>query len=383
MKNAFNLVITIIISSVISVLIGFSAGKYWIESNQITDTTNQIVHIKEDSAVIDVVKMASPAVVSIIITKDLPLVEKYYYSPFGKGIGIPMYRRRGKQRQEVGGGTGFIVTKDGFVVTNKHVVRDPKADYTVLMNDDRRFTAKVLARDIVNDVAILKIEGSNFPTLTLGDSDDIQVGQSVIAIGNALSEFRNTVSKGIISGLARLIAAGSGGAESEYLFGLIQTDTPINPGNSGGPLLNLAGQVVGINTAIVQNAQNIGFSIPINSVKNAIHSVKKHGRIIRPWIGIRYFMLNEAVAKANNIKVNHGALIIGGQNQMAVSLGSPAAKVGLKQGDIILEINDKKLTVENPLVYVVSSYQPGEEIRLKVFRDDKVVLIKLVLAEMK
>lgn len=358
----------------------------------------KIIKVEEESGVIDAVEKVSPAVVSIIVTKDLPVIERYYSDPFGDDFfrqffgddfgdlfGAPQYRQKGTEKKEIGGGTGFIISPDGYIVTNKHVVYDEEAEYTVLMNDETKHEAKVLARDPSTDLAILKIDGGDFSVVELGDSDNLKVGQTVIAIGNALGEFRNTVSTGVISGLSRSIVAGRVGVGSEQLVGVIQTDASINSGNSGGPLLNIAGQVIGINTAIAQNAQNIGFALPINEAKNTIESVKKDGRIIRPWLGVRYVLINKSIAEANKLNVDYGALIVRGENRtdLAVIPGSPADKAGLVENDIILEVNGKKINEDNPLVKVIGKFKVGEEITLKILRKGEEKEVKVKLEEMK
>jgi len=362
------------------------------EAAGILGSDKKVITVKEESVIIEAVEKVSPAVVSIIVTKDLPKIEQFYYNPFGDDdffgdffggqFLIPGYRQEGTEKKEVGGGSGFIISADGLVVTNKHVVLDEEADYSVLLNDERTFDAQVLARDPVNDLAVLKIKGDNIgnlPTVELGDSSNLKVGQSVIAIGNALGEFRNTVSVGVISGLARSITAGGRGF-AEELTNIIQTDAAINPGNSGGPLLNLAGQVIGINTAVAQG-QSIGFAIPINEVKASIESVKENGRIVRPWLGARYMMLTEEIAKANNFEITEGALIVRGEERtdLAVIPGSPADKAGLVENDIIMEIDGKKLTRENNLAKVISKYKPGDEVELKIWHkgEEKIVKVKL------
>ena len=228
----------------------------------------------------EVVKETSPAVVSVIVSKYVAILEREYYNPFGEDspfkIMIPRIVEKGKELKEVGGGSGFIVSNDGLIVTNKHVVLDEEAEYTVLTNDGNKFSATILARDPIQDVAILKINAANLPIVKLGNSDNIEIGQTVIAIGNALGEFRNTVSAGIISGLMRTITAGGGGF-SEQLDEVIQTDAAINKGNSGGPLLNLFGEVIGINTAMASGAENIAFAIPVNKIKKDIDDVKVKG----------------------------------------------------------------------------------------------------------
>lgn len=394
------LAITVLLSLITGSAAGFVAGRISLSLSGangstpfLSSATTTVKVVKEESAVIEVADKVSPAVVSIIITKDLPKIERFYlnpfgsddfFSPFGEGFGIPFERQNGTEKREIGGGTGFIVSPDGYIITNKHVVYDKEAEYTVLMNDESRYPAKVLARDPVNDLAIIKIEGKNFPTVELGDSSNLKVGQTVIAIGNALGEFRNTVSTGVISGLFRSIVAGGGGL-SEELFGVIQTDASINPGNSGGPLLNINGQVIGINTAIASGAQNIGFAIPINQAKKILADVKKYGRIVRPWLGVRYMQVTKEIAERNNLPVDYGALIVRGNNpaDLAVIPGSPADKAGLQENDIILEVNGEKVDRQNPLIRAISKYRPKDKITLKVLRKGKEMSIDVVLGERK
>jgi len=408
------LIASVLVSSVFGAAMGFWAGSLangrlknlW---GVISGGQGKVITVTEESAVISAVDKVAPAVVSIIVTKDLPKIEQYYSNPFGSEFfreffgqdfndlfgqqAVPQYRQNGTEKTEIGGGTGFIVSADGYIITNRHVVLDQAAEYTVLMNDEAKYPAKVLARDALNDLAVLKIEKDNLPTVELGDSANLKVGQSVIAIGNALGEFRNTVSTGVISGLARSVTAGGAGIGNEQLINVIQTDASINPGNSGGPLLNIAGQVIGINTAMAQGAQNIGFAIPINEVKSTIESVQKNGRIVRPWLGVRYVIINKAIADANKLSVDYGAIIVRGQNRtdLAVIPGSPADKAGLVENDIILEINPsggsgqagQKITEENLLANLVVKFKPGDEITLRVMHQGKEKVVKVKLEEMK
>jgi len=236
----------------------------------------------QDELLTQAVARISPAVVSIVISKDVPQLEVVYENPFGNdpffkdfGFRIPVYRQKGTVRQKVGGGTGFIIRKDGYIITNRHVVSDNSASYTALLSDGSQKTAKVVYKDDAHDLAILKIEGASYSTVELGNSASLKLGQTVIAIGNALAEYSNSVSVGIISGLNRTIEAGNNQGQSETLSGVIQTDAAINPGNSGGPLIDLSGKVMGINVATVVGSSNISFSIPINDAKNIINSVVK------------------------------------------------------------------------------------------------------------
>ena len=312
----------------------------------------------QESFVVDAVKKTNPAVVSIIISKEVPKYEAYIdpnqqQNPFGDlfpgfSFNIPQYRQNGTEKKEIGGGSGFFVSADGLIVTNKHVVDQKDVEYTVFTNDGKKHPASVVARDPVLDIALIKVSplaNGSFPYLSLGNSDSLQVGQSVIAIGNALAEFRNTVSVGVVSGLARSITAGNNSGGTEILDHVIQTDAAINPGNSGGPLLDLSGKVVGVNVAVAQGSQNIGFALPINSVKGAIESVKSTGKIVRPYLGLRYVAINADMQAKNNLTVDYGVLVKAGASasELAVIPGSPADKAGIVENDIILEIDGVKL----------------------------------------
>jgi len=338
----------------------------------------------QEEKIIKVVEEVSPAVVSIIISKDVPIIEEYYETDPFFGFLIPQYRQKGTEKQEIGGGSGFIVSQDGMILTNKHVVLEEGADYTVFTNDGRKFSAKVLVRDPFQDLAVIKIEQDkieSFPTVKLGDSDSLKSGQTVIAIGNALGEFRNTVSIGVISGLGRRITA-AGGDFVETLEDVIQTDAAINKGNSGGPLLNLKGEVIGINTAMVIGAQSIGFAVPINKAKKAIEQVREIGKIVYPFLGIRYILINEKVQAEYNLSTDHGAFIIKGESrESAIWPGSAAEKAGLKEKDIVLEFNGEKITVDNSLAKIITKYNPRDNVKLKVLRGEKEFEVEVVLGE--
>jgi S1-C subfamily serine protease/glycosyltransferase involved in cell wall biosynthesis len=357
-----------------------------------TPETIYLPQTSQEEAIIKVVKEASPAVVSIIVTKDLPILEEYYISPFKEfeeffgplpqEFLIPQYRQKGTEKKEIGGGTGFIISEEGMILTNAHVVSDKEAEYTVLTNDGKKYPAKVLARDTFRDLAIIKIENQGkLPTLKLGDSDKLQIGQTVIAIGNALGEFRNTVSVGVISGLRRTVTAGGGGLV-ETLEDVIQTDAAINKGNSGGPLLNLKGEVIGVNFAMAEAAENIGFAIPINSVKRDIEQMKKLGKIVYPFLGVRYVLINKTIQQENNLPVDYGAWVIkGASGEAAIYPGSAAEKAGLKEKDIILEFNGEKITTENTLAKIIMKYNPGDKITLKILRNGQEKNIEVTLGE--
>ena len=348
---------------------------------------------KEMQSIPDIVENASPAVVSVIVSKYVPVLEQYYINPFQEfeqffgqdfGFQIPQYREKGQELQEVGGGTGFIIDSDGLIITNKHVVLDEDAEYTVLTNDGKKYPAPVLARDPIQDIAVLKISATNLPTLKMGNSDRVRIGQTVIAIGNALGEFRNTVSVGVISGLARTITAGGGGF-SEQLEEVIQTDAAINEGNSGGPLLNLYGEVIGINTAMVQGAENIGFAIPINKAKKDISDIEIKGKISYPFLGVRAVLINQSLQQQYNLPYDYGALVISGNtaDEKAVMSGSPAEKAGIQEGDIILEADGVKVNQDNTLSKLILKHNVGDKIILKIYREREEKIIDATLGEWK
>lgn len=345
-----------------------------------------------ESATIKVVEQASPAVVSVIVTKKITTVfprspfDDFFFNFPGFRFEFPLPRLP-KEPQQVGAGTGFLVSADGLIVTNRHVVADSEASYTVLTNDGKKHKAKVLARDPVLDLAIVKIEteGQNYQALALGDSDKVKIGQTVIAIGNALGEFRNTVTRGVISGIGRTITAEGSRGGAEVIEQAIQTDAAISPGNSGGPLINLQGEVIGVNTAVSLRGENIGFALPINEAKRIIESVKKFGRIIRPFLGVRYILLNEKISQANDLPVDYGALLVGGatEDEPAVVPDSPAERAGLKENDIILEVDGQRVDQAHSLARLLARHKPGDEVKLKILRDKRELELSAVLEEFK
>ncbi len=340
-----------------------------------------------EQAIIDTAKRVSPSVVSIVISKNVPIYEEQYINPFGElfpDIQIPQYIQKGSEVQEIGAGSGFIVSADGLVLTNKHVVLDDKAEYTVMTNDGKKYSAKVLALDPVQDLAVIKIQSDEvFPTVVLGDSDGIQVGQGAIAIGNALGQFSNTVSVGVISGLQRTISASSKtGSFSETLEGIIQTDAAINEGNSGGPLLNLNGEVIGVNVAMADGAQAIGFALPINLAKRDIDQVTKINKIIYPFLGVKYVLVDDEVKKEYKLSVDYGALILNGSDgKSAVISDSAADKAGVKVKDIILQVNGENVSQDNSLSKILQKYAPGDSITLHILRGSQEIDLIAVLGE--
>jgi len=340
----------------------------------------------EKSPIIEIAKRVCPAVITIVISRDLPQIEGFYFFPYGgQEFIVPKMQKGKKEKTKIGGGSGFIVSQDGYVLTSNHVVSEKEADYTVIYEPNKTYPAKVISRDPINDVAVLRIQGKNFPYLELADSDKIELGETVIAVGNALGEFHDTVSTGVVSGLSRYITAFSGlSRQAEMLRGLIQTDAAINPGNSGGPLVNIEGKVIGINTATVIGAQNIGFAIPINYAKKDLEEVKKYGKIKRPFLGVKYIILNKEIAKKDKLAVDYGALIVReALGEPPIIEGGAAEKAGIKEFDIILECQGEKITEENSLSYILQKYKINEEISLKILRASKEINLKVKLEEKK
>lgn len=346
----------------------------------------------EEAQVVGVVERANPAVVSITVSKNVPVLERYYDTPdffddwFGFGVPrlpLPQYRERGTELREVGGGSGFFVSADGHILTNRHVVDDNSAEYTVFTNDGKTHAARVVARDPVFDIAIIKIDGGNYPYLEFGDSDALRVGQTSIAIGNALGEFRNTVSVGVISGLARSVVAGDLAGNAEFLDQVIQTDAAINRGNSGGPLLGLNGKVVGVNVAVAAGSENIGFALPANVVRSAVESVERTGKIIRPYIGVRYQAVTPELQQQQNLPYDYGVLITRGNGTAAAVVpDSPADQAGLKENDIILEVDGVKLEGSHTLAGEIRQKAVGDTVRLRVWQQGTVRTISLRLSAM-
>ncbi len=330
--------------------------------------------------IVDVVARASDAVVSVVITKDIPVLERYYervnpfedFGFFGGGFEVPRVRQLGTEEREVGGGTGFFVSDDGLLVTNRHVVEDEEARYSIVTNAGTHYEAEVLVRDTRLDIAILRVEDvpkEEYSPLVFGDSSALLPGQTVIAIGNALTEFRNSVSVGVVSGLSRTITAGDRyGGRTERLDGVIQTDAAINPGNSGGPLLDLTGAVVGVNVAVAGGAENIGFAIPAQVVASAVASVQEHGEIRRPYLGVRYIELSDTIARNNELPVSYGAWLKGGVDGPAIIKDSPAARAGLVENDIIVSFGGVSLE-KRSLAASVQEHAVGERVKVEYLRE--------------
>lgn len=342
----------------------------------------------EKSRIINVVKKVLPAVVSITISKYLTIYESPFGpSPFGfeEFFMVP----RAKKKIKIGGGSGFVVDPNGIILTNRHVVADPKAEYVVTLNNGKKLKAEVIARDPINDIAILKIKAKGLPIVKFGDSSKLKLGQTVIAIGNALGLFRNTVSTGVVSGLSREITTTTPDGKPSKLKELIQTDAAINPGNSGGPLVDLEGKAIGINIAMVFLAQNLGFALLINIAKKDLEDIKKFGKIKKPFLGVRYVTITTELKERFNLPIDRGSLVISEptpspweEKQAAVVPEGPADKAGLEEGDIILEMGKEKISFKNPLDEILQKFGVGQTVGLKILRDNKEMRLKVTLGEM-
>ena len=329
--------------------------------------------LTEESVVIEVAERVSPSVVTINVTKEqsaLPF--QIEFGPFG--INIPQQRQE-NVAQDIA--TGFIISSDGLIVTNKHVVSDTSVKYRIITKDDKTYEVQKIYRDPANDIAILKIDppAGGLKPVELGDSSNLKVGQFVIAIGTALGEFRHTVTTGVISGIGRSITAGSPlEGYVEQLDNVIQTDAAINMGNSGGPLLNSAGQVIGISVAVSLEGQNIGFALPINIVKDSIENFNKTGQFSRPFLGVRYQMISKEAAILN--EVPEGAYVV------EIVSGSPAEKSGIKTGDILTYMDGKRISeAEGGLAKIISSKKVGDSVEITIWRNGEESKIRTVLTE--
>ena len=345
-----------------------------------------------EDKIISTIEKILPAVVSVAISKDVETIisEIPYFNLFGGPVYPEDVKKElenaphdEKGRIQLGGGSGFIVSPDGLILTNKHVIMDPRASYSVIDSNGKKYEAAVLASDPINDIAILKINVKNLPIVEL-ETNNPKLGQTVIAAGNALGHFQNSVSTGIISGLSRFITAVTDAyGHQERLRGLIQTDAAINPGNSGGPLVNLNSKAIGINSAVVFGAQNIGFAIPISQALKDLESIKKFGRIRRPFLGIRYLILNANLQKKFNFPLESGALVIneGAPGDFAIIPDSPADRADIKEYDIITHCNNEKVSEEQTLEDLISKYEVGDKLVFTIFRNNRTVNKEITIKE--
>lgn len=358
MKRKSAIITVVALAVVLLTGLGLAGGMY-IQKQQTTSalsslnaaTDGNTTVTSEESTIAAIAEKVGPSVVSII-TKS----QAQTYS--------------GTASLE-GAGTGIVVSSDGYIMTNNHVIEDANNVVVVDSTGEQYNTVTVIGRDPLNDVAFLKIESdATFTPVTLGNSSTLRIGQQVVAIGNALGQYSNTVTSGIVSGVGRPVTANAGNGQTESLTDLIQTDASINPGNSGGPLLNMAGQVIGINTAIAQDATGIGFSIPVNSTKGVLAGVLKNGKVSRSFMGVSYLNITPAVAKEYKLSVKDGAYITK-SNGSAVAAGSPAEKAGIKNGDVVTKINNDIVGKQGGLSSIIGQYKPGDTATVTFIRDGK------------
>ena len=362
-KKSVNSKVKVIVSSimaaiVLSVVAIVIVQNYTTQSNVVQTPTvqndgNSSSFSEESVSIEDVANKLSPSVVSIV-TKSQSSYGRYSIS-----------------RETQGAGTGIIVSSNGYILTNKHVVDGASTVSVVLYDGTSYDSAEVIATDPLNDIAFLKIDGAdNLTAAELGDSKTLNIGQQVIAIGNALGQYQNSVTSGIISGTNRTITASSSDSstDTETLTDMIQTDASINSGNSGGPLVNAKGQVIGINTAVDSSAQGIGFAIPIGAAKGMLSEILETGSAKRAYIGVSYVQVTPEVAKEYNLSVNKGAYVYSESGSAVVS-GSPAAKAGIKDKDIITKINGVEVGIKGSVASLTAEYRAGDTIKITILRD--------------
>ena len=323
---------------------------------------NQVV-TEDEADLANIVKKVGPTVVSVVTTQTT-----------GSGR---------FQTTSEGAGTGIIVSADGYILTNRHVVQDARTLEIINSEGERYSDVTLVGSDPLNDIAILKIKGAkDLPAAELGDSGTVRVGQRVIAIGNSLGQYQNTVTSGIISGLGRPVTAATDelGMNVESLTDLLQTDAAINPGNSGGPLINMAGQVIGINTAIVSDAQSVGFAIPINAARGIIRGVLANGTIQKAYLGVQFVAITPDIRAELNLSERNGALVKSGTSgQSAVISGGPADKAGIREGDIITKVDDRVVGEQGGLGSLIAEFLPGEKVTLTIIRDGKTQEVSVTL----
>lgn len=334
-------------------------------------TNADSLRLDEQEATVRAIKSVIPAVVSLTI------YDYQVSTVYNINTGI---KEKRNERREVGAGTGFLISSDGLILTNKHVANAAKtkdAEYQVTLNSGKKYYAQLIGKDPLSDQAIFKIFDKNLPFVKLGDSSKLELGKTVIAIGYSLGRYPNSVTKGVVSGLGRDIVASDKDGKDESLSGVIQTDAEINVGNSGGPLIDLNGNVVGINVATDKEGSSIGFAIPINDAKPVINTSKEIGRIVRPRLGVQYIMINPEIYQQQGLTRTNGALVTGEGNKSGVVQNSPAAKALIQDGDIIFNLNNVELNEKNTLMGVLQNYRPRDKVTLKIQRD-KQILVKII-----
>ncbi len=354
------------IASFLGSWVFLSTGLVKQDVSQTINNNRENIVLQEGEVVADVAKKVSPSVVSIV----------------GKGnnsaqVGVAML-------QQQTAGTGIIISQNGYIITNKHVLEESSGNVSVVLSDGTRYdNVKKVGEDPLNDIAFLKIgNAKDLTPARFGNSRNVDIGQKVVAIGNALGQFKNTVTSGIISGIGRPVVASGGSGEQERFEGLLQTDAAINPGNSGGPLTNLAGEVIGINTAVAADAQGIGFAIPINMVKGLAKGVVEGGKIERPYLGVQYISITPEVTEEFDLSVKSGAFVYGADGNNAVVSDGPAAKAGIRNRDIITKVNDMSVNEKNSLAGLLVEFSPGDKVNLTILREGQQRTVEVTLGQL-
>lgn len=334
--------------------------------------------------IITTVRKTMPSVVSILLTEHLDAIKAKHHP-----AAYPFFPKHQRELQDklaadhpayAGGGSGFVIHESGLVVTNKHVVSDANLDYSVVTTDGRHFPAAVLTMDPLTDIAILKVEADDLIAVEFGDAAGLELGTCVLAIGNALGVFKNTLSFGVISGLSRSVSSQSATGSSHELRGLIQTDAAINPGNSGGPLVTLDGKVIGINAALVTGAQNISLAIPVSAIVRDLEDLRSYGHIRRPYLGLRYVIIGEQFARQLGAPVASAAYVTGETpHETGVLPESPAHKSGLRDADLIVACDGRPISEDHTFQDILEASQVGQTLELSVWRDgvSRVVFVTL------
>jgi serine protease Do len=366
--NVLGIVVLCFAASFLGAWLFIGTGLVKLDASRTISDNSQKIVLQQGEVIADVFNKVSPSTVAITTEAVVDTGRSFF----------------GAQQQQVseGAGSGIIISKDGYVMTNKHVVPDGTNNVAVVTSDGHEYkNVKVVARDPSNDIAFLKIDGANNLTpAQIGDSNQVRPGQQVVAIGNALGIFRNSVTSGIISGTGRpLTASDDTGATSEQLEDMFQTDAAINPGNSGGPLVNLKGEVIGMNTAVSQDGQGIGFAIPMADAKIEINSIINQGKLTKSYLGVRYVTLTPDVAQQVNVTATDGAYVQSGAGSPGVVPGSPAANAGVHEGDVITKVNNDQIISGKSLASLLAQYAPGEKITLTILRGGKTITLQATL----
>lgn len=366
-----------LISAVLIAVICLSAGLALGFKYAPQPVTADNLRLDEQEATVRAIKKVLPAVVSIVVYDQENVVNI--------NLGATTTQSVEQKEMTKGNGSGFLISSDGLILTNKHVATAGKpatARYKVVLNNKKIYDAKLIGNDPIHDLAVLKIDDKNLPYLEMASSGNQPIGLTVLAIGNSLGRYENSVTKGIISGLGRSLAAANPNGGLELLENVLQTDAEINEGNSGGPLINLEGKVIGVNVAVDKGGTGLGFAIPIDDARSVVDSVRQTGRIIRARLGVRYLMLDSYIAEAKQATSNVGALVAQDEaGQPAIVPGSPADIAGIQEGDIILEINAMKINDSNTLLSAVQRFKPGNKIGLRIKRGNDIFNKIVVLDE--